>query len=1537
MNRILLIIFILASLNLNAQKDQYDQLKIQYDDFRKLEKHDSALYVAKQLNTWALQNETDTSLLLADAMRYIGNSYRYLEKFDTSILILQQTLLILERQKRLTSRAYTETLNGLAISYKGKGEYQKAENCYLKAIEIRTKFPTKLGDKPRFLNNLGYLYVSMGMYLEAEIKITEALTRFQQLYPLPEDSIKYINMVHSLAAVKFAKGEYEDAEKLFGQWKQVSQSGGTYLLTDFVSGCLDYAKNEMSLKKFTIAENLLLLSDSLLKSRPDLSQNLIHAKLNNVYGNYYDAKGISERSHKAFNSTISMLSARKQTSHIEYANACQGLAYLFLKKEKFDSAFFYSNDALEIRKNILGSFHPEYAATLRNIASIYSGEAHYNKAINLNLELLSIYEKIFDPNHKAIAEVNNSIAINYRRLGLYKTSEIYAQNAIRIYEQNGDLRGQALMNNNLGYLKLEMGYNDEAEVLVLKAIDYQKIYYKNDSTKFYNSIHTLACVYQEKGEYEQAETYFSQWWNVIKNIPFKTESKCNGLFDRSKNAMSYSKSQQAKNSLHIADSIIQSNPDFENLATSAKIQKLHGDISFFASHFDTAYNSYLYSSDLLEDLELTESNEYAEIMLGLSRYYSDVKTNYLVSIKYAKQAAELQLGLLGNQHPDYAKTLNMLGIFYHRTANLDSSLLYYQMALKIRLEALGDDHPDYGTSLNNIGTIYSALGLYDKVLPLYEQSLKIILQRFKSAHINVAIAYSNIGTVCVRNSDFKSANDNYLKSLSILEEVYPDSINQAFPRLFQYFATLARALGDDQKQEEYLTLALRIQKKISTENEDYVNIIKNLGTCYTIKKQYDKGRDFLNEAIGLYANMKGIGIMHPNYAVVINDLGRNYLYREDFQMADSLFRYALKIRTQIYKTENTHIAKSNRNIGDVLYLQGNYKDAELYYQKSLQISLRCLNPTHEYTLDSKNSLANCYVAQGRNQEAFNLYKEIFDQKTLLLTKNFEWLNNNEKELYWKLEQSFFEKIASFSMAVYDSLPMAADLNYNALLVSKSILLEAKLSKDNFERFQQELYEEQNDCIHLRNKMEKDGILDRQKFNRITKERDSLERLLNISWPEYALQKQNLKITWDKIQQNLGSDEAAIEFSPYYEKEKKSIYYQALVIKKGLNHPLLVKLCSEEELKNISPNLGFSAYYPLIWEPLEAYLKDIHNIYYSPSGELNNVPFQALYSSKGNGDDLSQNIGKSRSTKVKSTSVTTEKNIEYLMDRFTFHQLTSTRYLAMDLKQKQNQKICQSITLFGGINYDYLPGSKMSSKKQKSNKGVSRSSKLTSEKLGYLEGTENEVEKINVSLSSVTWSTKLIEGNEATLENFMKNEGKDAPCVMHIATHGYAFPEHNSTDTSQQANFFKYNFHYSPNPMVRSGLILAGGNWAWTGSDTLSKLGAENGILTALEVSQLNLKKTKLVVLSACETGLGKIEGSEGTFGLKRGFKLAGVEQIIVSLWSVPDKETMELMTLFYSDLTKTLNPVISFGKAQKEMRNLYPTDPEKWAGFVLVR
>jgi len=133
-------------------------------------------------------------------------------------------------------------------------------------------------------------------------------------------------------------------------------------------------------------------------------------------------------------------------------------------------------------------------------------------------------------------------------------------------------------------------------------------------------------------------------------------------------------------------------------------------------------------------------------------------------------------------------------------------------------------------------------------------------------------------------------------------------------------------------------------------------------------------------------------------------------------------------------------------------------------------------------------------------------------------------------------------------------------------------------------------------------------------------------------------------------------------------------------------------------------------------------------------------------------------------------------------------------------------------------------------------------------------------------------------------------------------------------------------------LLRSGLILSGGNYAWSGKTPIN--GVEDGIATAYEISQLDLSKTELVVLSACETALGDIKGSEGVFGLQRSFKMAGVKKLIVSLWQVPDKETAELMTLFYADWLKGNTIENAFYKAQSKMRKKY--SPFYWAAFVLV-
>ncbi len=140
---------------------------------------------------------------------------------------------------------------------------------------------------------------------------------------------------------------------------------------------------------------------------------------------------------------------------------------------------------------------------------------------------------------------------------------------------------------------------------------------------------------------------------------------------------------------------------------------------------------------------------------------------------------------------------------------------------------------------------------------------------------------------------------------------------------------------------------------------------------------------------------------------------------------------------------------------------------------------------------------------------------------------------------------------------------------------------------------------------------------------------------------------------------------------------------------------------------------------------------------------------------------------------------------------------------------------------------------------------------------------------------------------------------------------------------------------SEQPLIRSGLILAGGNYAWKHGRPL-QTGEEDGILTAYEISQMDLSTTELAVLSACETGLGELRGYEGVYGLQRAFKLAGSRYLLMSLWQVPDFQTQELMTAFY---TKMIDDQMSipdaFQAARQALRKKYP-NPFYWAGFVLV-
>jgi len=374
-----------------------------------------------------------------------------------------------------------------------------------------------------------------------------------------------------------------------------------------------------------------------------------------------------------------------------------------------------------------------------------------------------------------------------------------------------------------------------------------------------------------------------------------------------------------------------------------------------------------------------------------------------------------------------------------------------------------------------------------------------------------------------------------------------------------------------------------------------------------------------------------------------------------------------------------------------------------------------------------------------------------------------------------------------------------------------------------------------------------------------------------------------------------SDKKTIESVPLFEVKKLEKILGPGETKSKLNELYATTT------RGVKPKKKSSAIKDLsfIWEPLLPHLKNYNKIYISPTGLLNKINLSAIAI-----DD--------------STSIS---------DRFEIVQYNNLKAMLQEDRNYSNQEYL----LVGGVQYDYKVHNDLGSveKKPTEKEELVALRNETNEQWDYLPGTAKEVEAIGNVLAKKQYKYKLLSKEVAT-ETALKTalSKEQSPRVLHLSTHGFFFPD-------VKAKKSQVAYKSSDNPMIRSGLILAGANYAWKNGEKAPNM-EDDGILTSYEVANLNLENTELVVLSACETGLGDIQGSEGVFGLQRAFKIAGAKYIMMSLWQVPDKETSEFMISFYINwLDKKMDIRMAFQKTQKEMQAKYK-NPYLWAGFVLV-
>ncbi len=867
----------------------------------------------------------------------------------------------------------------------------------------------------------------------------------------------------------------------------------------------------------------------------------------------------------------------------------------------------------------------------------------------------------------------------------------------------------------------------------------------------------------------------------------------------------------------------------------------------------------------------------------------------------------------GKLSANYIAACNNLALLYKELGNYELAEPLYIEFRGLVENLYGKEHEEYAASCNNLATFYRALGRFSDAEPLLLEARDTYEKLFGKKHNNYLVISNNLGGLYRAIGNYGASEVCYVEVKNIREEILGrESIDYGVS--CNNLALLYRTMGNYNAAEPlYLEAKDIFEKLLGREHSYYLSIISNLALLYRTTGKYNEAEPLLIEVKNVYEKM--YGNEHPMYAQSSNNLAVFYRTVGNYDTAEPLLVESRELYSKIVGREHPDYARSCTNLGEVLRFKKRYKEAEALLIEAKVIEAKVFGKQHPDYAQSCNNLAVLYDITGNFKFAKDLFTESIDIKNRNIFKNFSFLSEKEKELYFKTQSPYFSDFYAFAFRNIRNDKTITEIVFNNVIRTKGLLLQSStamrssvLKSNDAELI--ELYEKWIDLRVDISKLFSIEVSKRKTDPTILEEQaNEIEKELVRRSQVFSNFENVQNVTWKDIKSVLKRREAAIEFLHFTDKNDRDVVkYFALIIRNNSKYPEMVYLFDESALNHIieessvnslhkinsvygindNPNTKL---YELIWKPMEGFLKGIDNVFISPSGLLHKISFAAI---------------------AKSNNV-------YLSDVFNINSLSGTIQLLTANEYVFDKSM--DVNLFGGVNYN-----------------LSSEDKTIWE---YLEGTRREVEEISEILLNENVKVNLFIGDNASEENLKNNAGN----VLHIATHGFFYPDPDEVIRKQSlevkkgdvmfrgtnVGFGVWTYMNSSNPLMRSGLALAGANSVWTKQFADSE---NDGVLTAQEVTNLDFSNTGLVVLSACETGLGDIKDSEGVYGLQRAFKMAGVNQIIMSLWQVPDKETEEFMTLFYSQLIIKNDVKASFNYAQKEMRKKY--DPFFWAAFVLV-
>ena len=834
-----------------------------------------------------------------------------------------------------------------------------------------------------------------------------------------------------------------------------------------------------------------------------------------------------------------------------------------------------------------------------------------------------------------------------------------------------------------------------------------------------------------------------------------------------------------------------------------------------------------------------------------------------------KQALSILKAYNREESMEYSMILNVLAIIELKKRNGTSAINYLNEALSLQKKIFGEKHLFMATTLSNMGQSYETINEHLQAHNCYTQSYLMLKALGMENSEAFATALNNDASLYGSQGNFIKEEALHLQTLAIRKKVLGDTTAYYAQSLNNLALCYEHQKRYEEAEKMYLQAMYIFQKQQML--YDYTGSLQNLALLHFNKKEYNKAKPLYEQAASLMESI--VGKAHWRYAIVLHNIALVYMAEKEYDKADSLQEIGMKIYEKGLGKDNSEYAITLYKVAQCNYLRGNF-------DKSYHSYLQANNLSYNHFLHNQLGMSE-----------------------------------SERRKFWADTKRYGQFFYFFTEKNYLQHPEVISEAYNYSLKTKGIIY---TQTSNALR----AIEAQGDSTLIRDiaawktqkvqvatwsnwSIKKRGSIDlAQEINKA----NEMESKIAQKSALFQASIDTTNIDWQQVQHALQPGEASVEILYFrlpneaFDALTTKVMYVALILTpETQGKPMYVPFENGNELdkmdslyqraiKSNNPT-ALQSLYELYWQPIAAHLRSAKKIYFAPDGIYNTINLNTLIDKTG----------------------------KYVIETTDIQILASTRDLAV--KKKSLPNLQKSIVLIGNPTFNL------------SKANMERAAQAFHSKTDYavrgddrgnfdaLPHAEQEVKDIAKLLRKTGWKVDIYVRDSA-LEEYVKT--LNSPTVLHIATHGYV--NRKRQDSEQKLNNPNASVE---NALLQSGVLLAG---AQTTEKADSILSSEDGWLSSYETANLLLQGTELVVLSACGTGLGRIDGGEGVIGLQSAFRMAGAKNVLMSLWSVPDIETAELMADFYTLWVsgKTIHEALRAA----QLKRVGKMPVEKWGAFV---